>query len=198
MPCVTGRTHAAVGIASAAVLSLILNVKCSYVFFIGAAIGSLTPDIDLNNSTISKYLNKVIIAMSVILSIVLCVHLKPGIYNLQNHFISSGLFIISMASLISRLTGHRMFSHSLLGFGAFSYGIYILYRPIFAGFVVGYASHILIDLLNYQGEALVFPFKGSYSFRLCKAGGIMDKSMLVISIVVLITLMEKAKWSLQW
>lgn len=197
MPCVTGKTHAAVGITSAAALSLILNIRLSYVFLIGAVIGSLTPDIDLDNSTISKYLNKIIIVLFVILLIILCAHLKFDAYNLQNHFISSGLFVISLASLISRFTGHRMFSHSLLGFGTFSYGVYIMCRPIFTGFVIGYVSHILIDLLNYQGEALIFPFRGSYSFKLCKAGGIVDKSILVISMIMFINLMERMKWTLQ-
>lgn len=186
-----GRTHLVVGITSAAAVSSFTNIKCSFIFLIGAVIGSLTPDIDLDNTIISKYANKIIISISVFLSVFLFTHIKLNSINLQNHFISLGLFIISMASLISRITGHRMFSHSLLGLSTFSYGIYIMCKPIFVGFVVGYVSHILVDLLNYQGEALVFPFRASCSFKLCKAGGIVDKSIFVISIISFVTLIIK-------
>lgn len=64
---------------------------------------------------------------------------------------------------------HRNITHSLLGFGLISWGVYALFRimPTYWGldadilwliFVLSYGSHLLGDMITAEGIPLLFPF----------------------------------------
>lgn len=189
-----GKTHISAALASAAVLTFNYRISIiNPIILSGAIIGGLMPDIDLENSTISKYINNKFIAISIgLLSFLMFItfHLKLGnpllriFYKYQYKLI--GIFILLISIAFSKFTGHRMYSHSISGLSVFSFGIYLIYKPALIWFAVGYISHILIDLLNFQGEALLFPFKGTYSFKICKSNGVINKCMFFIGLAVFI------------
>ncbi|MEM0043582.1 MAG: metal-dependent hydrolase [Sulfolobales archaeon] len=63
---------------------------------------------------------------------------------------------------------HRVFLHNITSLIVISITIYViltlfgappdLLKPVLAGFIIGYISHILGDLITYRGVALFYPF----------------------------------------
>jgi inner membrane protein len=97
--------------------------------------------------------------------------------------------------IISPILGsHRMISHSIIGTAAFAYGSYYLFHYlgsiilldmtiIWQSFMIGFVSHLLIDLFNRDGLPLLFPFPFKFGFppirRLrIKAGGMIEKTII--------------------
>ncbi|MEM0260452.1 MAG: metal-dependent hydrolase, partial [Sulfolobales archaeon] len=62
----------------------------------------------------------------------------------------------------------RVFLHNITSLIVISITIYViltlfgappdLLKPVLAGFIIGYISHILGDLITYRGVALFYPF----------------------------------------
>lgn len=104
--------------------------------------------------------------------------------------------------IISPILGsHRMISHSFIGIGIFAYGSYLLFQRlasiilldmsiIWYGFMIGFVSHLLIDLLNKEGLPLFFPFPFKVGFpplkRLrLKAGGMIEKTIVFPTLMII-------------
>lgn len=104
--------------------------------------------------------------------------------------------------IISPILGsHRMISHSLIGLALFAYGSNILFHRlstiilldmtiIWYTFMIGFISHLLIDLFNREGIPLLFPFPFRFGFpplrRLrFKAGGMVEKTIIYPSLMLL-------------
>jgi inner membrane protein len=51
-------------------------------------------------------------------------------------------------------------------------------------FAVGYASHLIIDLLNRKREKILWPMKKGYSFNLCSSKGYVNKLMMAAGIFI--------------
>lgn len=102
-------------------------------------------------------------------------------------------------SLISRLIapilgGHRFISHSVLGVVLWGYGLqYILaiihtvllvdMGIVWWTFMIGYVSHLVLDMLTREGVPLLFPLPlrfGIPPFRAMriKTGGLVEKSIV--------------------
>lgn len=68
------------------------------------------------------------------------------------------------STLLGKTVGHRTLTHSLMGLVIFALltvglkGYFALPPSPFVGAVLGYASHILADMLNSSGVCLLFPF----------------------------------------
>lgn len=99
------------------------------------------------------------------------------------------------------LGSHRMISHSFLGIGIAGFlsrwglnalgGILLVdMNIVWVGFMVGFISHIIIDLLTKEGVPLLFPLPLKFGFppfrflRL-KTGGMMEKSIIFPSLMLL-------------
>ena len=104
--------------------------------------------------------------------------------------------------MITPLLGsHRMISHSILGIflaGFLSYkGLHALgniilvdMNLVWIGFMVGFISHIAIDIFTKEGEPLLFPLPFRVGlppirFLRIKTGGIMEKSLVFPSLMLL-------------
>lgn len=61
--------------------------------------------------------------------------------------------------MISWFFSHRGFFHSLLALALFSFIAFIYVKFIYAlAFMIGYLSHLFLDIINRQGMAIFFPF----------------------------------------
>lgn len=113
------------------------NVKFSYlviiliIYYSFACIGSAFPDIDLKSSSISKS--------------------HPFLWK-----------------TLGKRFRHRGFTHSLLSIFILIICSLFLVKATYeneiiliscCGFIIGYFSHIILDLFNSQGMELLFPFK---------------------------------------
>lgn len=125
------------------------------VFTAASAIGGLLPDIDKKNTAISHK--------------------------------------AKLVSFVVRLfTTHRGFTHSLLALVLLGG---ILYTPVMAagidwvtygyyGILLGYLSHLVLDMLNPEGIPLLFPVKFKVRIAGIKTGGIMEHVFRALLVVV--------------
>ena len=94
----------------------------------------------------------------------------------ENSFISKRLPLIPL--LFSGVK-HRTLTHSLVGLAvatwlAFIVGYFIHHIEITFPFFIGYASHILADMLNDAGVAIFYPVKKRYRFLRIRTGSVSE------------------------
>jgi len=161
-----GKTHAAVGTASALLImgGAVAHHPVSLVT--GAtlgAIGGLVPDIDLN----SKHAKAVGFSS------------RGADKNLTSSLAMSttiaGLIALTVLVVLGLNSNHRGFTHSILALVLFSTAAYAVVGNSSTWFAIGYASHLVIDLFNKKGESLLFPINVKVCFNLCAADGITNK-----------------------
>lgn len=136
-----GTSHRIAGACSAAVVASFmfqgeLNNPAAYLAIggavIGGAFGGLLPDIDHPESTIGR-------------------RLKPISY------------------VVNTVFGHRGFTHTIFSLILLSYLLFIIsgWIPVsikgfalamFTGIIIGYSSHLLLDMLTVSGIPLLYPF----------------------------------------
>jgi len=94
--------------------------------------------------------------------------------------------------IFSRFMKHRGFLHTIFAVILFAFilllfnaGIYIL------AFVIGYLSHLIIDMLTYQGIALIHPFSKTRIKGFIKTGKIQETMIYVILLLADIILLIK-------
>lgn len=156
-----GKTHAAVGVATYVFLCSKLPGKFSIFGLIVTVISAIIPDIDHPKSIVNKYLlpkksekTKRVFYASVGI-IILCFD-KIYIRDI-------GVKAVGIAFICISLNSHRNgFSHSFLGFVLISIiGSIVEVRsstPYLTLYIVmGYASHLITDMLTKQGIPLFYP-----------------------------------------
>lgn len=82
-----------------------------------------------------------------------------------------------LPSLINKVFGHRMITHSLMIiaviaalFTYFKPDIATLYPFIMYGFLIGYFSHILLDMFTVSGVPLFYPSKKRFRIMKIRTG----------------------------
>ena len=71
----------------------------------------------------------------------------------------------------------------------FSVAAAFVHVPFGAAVLVGYLSHLLLDLLNKRGIQLFFPFEARFCLRLCYAGKTANKVFTIIGAIATLALM---------
>jgi inner membrane protein len=84
-----------------------------------------------------------------------------------------GRHLRPLSEAISYVFGHRGITHSALAVAACGWVVLHNGGPLWAAdaAAVGYASHLLADLLTPSGLRLAWPAKRTWSLPLCKTGG---------------------------
>ena len=173
------KTH--IVCANALALSIVRpTTMTSLLITVGSAsIGSILSDVDVKDSIPDKLFDRLMVSLITIicLGLVLKYIFNVDIYNMLmqynkyfSYFLSIGIFI-TMAFLGSK-TPHRSFTHSL--FGCFIYTTILSYGfglDVLIPFVVAFISHIVLDLFNMIGVAILYPSKYRISFKLCESSG---------------------------
>ena len=177
-----GKTHIAVGVASA---MLITQPKTKMEFVaavVGGAVGGVMSDIDVKIDCSNKFAKKasldalygeiaaLVIAVGALLAdcfISSCFI----IHRITNNFPFSVIGIGALVVLIifGERSTHRDWTHSLIAMILFSVATCLIDIPIGLAFSVGFASHLIIDLLNKSPERLFFPAKKGICFKVCYA-----------------------------
>lgn len=203
----TGKTHMAVGLAASSLILQHPQNRIEFGVFLGfALIGSLMPDVDQKQSILGHFINIIMIGILTFLIVLKFIGFLPESTTLlQSSSILKGIFqtltedilplsnfltligsILTIISIImARKTGHRHFAHSLLGLISFSSGIFLLFgTAILKPFIIGYVSHMFIDLFNHKGEKLFYPSKFGISFKLVRTGDKIDHAIAFIAIAL--------------
>ncbi|WP_287388211.1 metal-dependent hydrolase [Lachnospira sp.] len=207
------NTHLAVGACLGLTLTLAAPMEITVLGLCATSIGAIIPDIDIDGTgkKETKYIIMGISATLAIVPVLAGLVCMPEIFVClkETSFLSlisstAAKSIISwsyIAFLISTIMGfalfiglcafsnktdHRTFSHSFMGMALFTFSI-VLINPMAAGFfLVGYLSHIGLDLLNYRPVKLLYPKKSGFSFRLCYSKSRFSLNLLIFSVIILI------------
>lgn len=161
-----------------------LLITCGF-----ATLGGLLPDVDLKDSTSDKIFDRLMTSLItiIIMNFLLKHFLNIDIYekikelNIIYNYVISLFFFIIMGYLGSKFS-HRSFTHSILG--CFIYTFILSYgfkNNALIPFLCGFISHIILDLFNKKGIALLYPCKFRICFNLCEANGKINKLLFMLS-----------------
>ncbi|KXH81925.1 metal-dependent hydrolase [Sporosarcina sp. HYO08] len=88
-----------------------------------------------------------------------------------------------LSKLVNKLFGHRTFTHSLLFLVtvAFLLNMYVPNESLRGGFLVGMASHYLLDMATKNGIQLLYPIRFTVRFPLtAKTGGAVETVVFAV------------------
>lgn len=194
-----GKTHATIG----AVAGLaIMQPHDLTTLVIGGAVamaGALYPDLDAEHSMaqqgIKKIINLVVVTVAVGLGIgwlntyhQIDIQMQlPSIANVGSLNIVGGILLLAFG-IFGVFQKHRTIMHSLLAMI-----IATFFAWMFAGwygiyFGIGYASHLILDILNFQSIQLLYPLEKRFSLKLCKSNGTVNTALFVLGIVAVVEL----------
>lgn len=92
---------------------------------------------------------------------------------------------------IYKIFGHRGFTHSLTAWLIIVYffkkikNIFLISKELTHGFLLGYLSHLIADMLTFKGIPLFWPYKTYFSIPILK-DNLNDKKEKIISIIFII------------
>lgn len=192
------KTHFAIGMASSLAVSFSVmqpkSLSDNLVILAGGALGGVLADVDtVNNDYKYDALIGQLLGFSMLIIIaVLDYFLKLGTceYIMSRNRIPS--IIAGIAFVVLYIIGfaskHRTFTHSLLAMTLFS-GCFSIMLPRLGFFIlIGYASHLLLDLLNKKEVPLLYPIKKGICFRLCYASKSANTVFMIIGFLATIGL----------
>ena len=185
-----GKTHVSMGIAAAFLVLQPTTAGEFAVAVIGGAGGGLLPDIEVRSSlSFRDPMNARWIALALALLFLGVDEAVDGpilTAVAQNSPLQlfAGALIFLVAGLFGRRSAHRTFTHSLLGLAVFCFGLGLVCAPLVVSFAVGFASHVLLDLLNKKPVQLFYPLKaGRFCLKLVYANGVVNVVCLVVGVV---------------
>ena len=200
-----GYTHVATGAAASIAASYCIGLTSPESFLIAAtagAIGGVAPDFDVRdqrgNVKVTDGSRSRIAALGmVVVAVILDFALGCGVFTsiIQRQYLAlGGLVALVALSVIGHFTDHRTFTHSILCALLMGACVYAIYPPMAMPFLVGFALHLLLDILNNpyhnHGMQLLFPIKTGSWFALgwCKSGGTGNKVFYFIGLAAFVVL----------
>lgn len=159
------KTHLSVGIAASLLLAPATPEGLAYALM-GGTIGSLICDIDRSSERPSRDVKQG-------WTIAFTIFFSAFMYGSYAHWqtfraetifsdpkILISLFLMIVLMLFAINGAHRGFSHSLLMFAGSSVLVFFISRQTCLFYMIGFLSHILLDLLNRKPVRVFFPAKG--------------------------------------
>ena len=183
-------THLMVGLGSALIATLPDEPKLCCIATIGGLLGGIIPDNDIldNDYTGDAILGQIlagsitagILFFDKILEIGICNELfSRSLINLI-----FGLVLFIALYVLGYFQKHRKFTHSFFAMILYSFAIFCIYPPFAKPFMIGYLSHIIIDLFNKKKVQIFSPFKYGICFGLCYANKLGNKILMYCGLVV--------------
>lgn len=194
-----GKTHIAVGIASA---YLIIQPKTATEFVaatVGGSIGGIMADIDVKIDRSNMYAQKAsmdalygeILAAAISSCALIGDYFSGGqiVQTIMSHWQTSiiGAALFIALTILGETSKHRDRTHSLLALILFSASVFLFSVPIGTAFLIGYSSHLLIDLLNKSPIRILYPSKKGFCLKVCYADRLGNELLLIggVSIITL-------------
>lgn len=192
-----GKTHIAVGMATAYIIT---QPKTSTEFVaatVGGSIGGIMADIDVKINRSNQHALKASLdaLYGEILAVAISVCALVGdfftggqiIQTVISHWQTAliGAVIFIALTVIGEISQHRDRTHSLLALALFSASTFLISVPISMSFLIGYASHLLIDLLNKSPIRLFYPLKKGICFKVCYADRLGNELLLIAGVSII-------------
>lgn len=169
------KTHLTMGVAISVALTQPKTVPECFLSIIGGAVGGILCDIDtLDNDYKCDALSGQLIALGITAALfALDYFLNTGIctYLLSRNrvlLIIGGIMYL-IPWVIGFISEHRTFTHSLTAMLLFTIAVLLICPTLVVSFVIGYLTHLALDLLNKKDLRLLYPLKFGLCFHLCYA-----------------------------
>ncbi|ONI38114.1 hypothetical protein AN639_11495 [Candidatus Epulonipiscium fishelsonii] len=170
-----GLTHLFVGTASA--LALTSSTYGVIPALIGGAMGGTISDIDTKNNTFLKYFKFKTLLIGLAVDFVLQGRILSYIVSANKVMLLVGIVLFFILLQIGKVQKHRGPTHSILALIIISLSIALFCLPIIPAFIVGFISHLILDLLNKKSVSIFFPCKG-ICLKLCYADKLANKILM--------------------
>ena len=188
------KTHIAIGAATALVGNAPMTPGECAIAVIGGIIGGIVADNDIldNDYQGDALFGQLCAAGITALILFIDYVLDGGIVKsmlASRVLLITGIIIFAILYCVGITQPHRGFTHSILAMMLYSLAVGILYRPLMMPFALGYASHLIIDLLNKRGMALLFPLKFKICLNLCYANETANKALMLVGLVISVAML---------
>ena len=185
------KTHIAVGTAGALTIFQPQTINLACPVIVGGIVGSVICDIDCKaRDSKDAFLGRIIAGMVSAVGVLIdVVYGGPIIIYLREISIIklvTGVLILFATGCFARESEHRVFSHSLLAFILYATGLFLCCRPLTYPFVIGYASHLFLDVLTYRPVHLFYPCQEGVSMKLCKSKSRANVIIMVLGFLWLV------------
>ncbi|WP_143318721.1 metal-dependent hydrolase [Clostridium sp. HBUAS56010] len=184
-----GKTHIFIGMASALAISVPSTGDECLAAIMGGAVGGIISDIDIRSNSYcrdalyARFITAGIVLFSFIINFFVGGEIWRSIINTNYVRLSIGISTFLMLCLFGVFQNHREFTHSLIALVLFTVSVGLFCYPIAVPFVIGFLSHLLLDILNKKPIRLLFPKDKGICLKLCYSNKIADKVFMVLGIV---------------
>lgn len=178
-----GKTHVAVGVAAALVITGPQTIG-EIALAIGAgAAGALISDIDMKmtQTEIQRDVDILFILVAAVIGIALGIEYCSDIKIIERLMQNSraveilvGCFIFTGTCVLGKERPHRSFMHSFLAGFLLTFAVGLAVPAARSCFIIGFLSHLALDLLNQKKLRLFYPLKAGVSLRLFRSDGLVN------------------------
>ena len=186
-------THLTIGLATSIAILQPKQFKDYLPVFAGAAIGSIICDFDcrsekgMRDALYGRIAAFAIFVIAALVDLIIKGKMTSYIFeNKSNKILLFALVVFIGTSLGAVFSEHRKFSHSLLAMILYGVSLCFVCFPLFLPFIIGYISHILLDLTNKKPVLLLWPSEKEFYLKWFYASETANTVFLVIGCIGLV------------
>ena len=187
------KTHITIGTTCALLTTLANPIPTNACLALaGGALGGVMPDVDvIKNDRTGDALQGEIIAVAItVMSLIIDKIFGFNAFQLvEIDKPLFGLVILVALYILGISRDHRGFTHSLLALIIYSIPIIVIYKPLTEYYMIGYLSHLFIDLFNKRGIQLFFPLESRFCFGMCYADKLGNNMIMIMGFIATIILL---------
>lgn len=188
-----GKTHFSVGMAAGIAICRPQTMPMLIAGAGLAAFGGTICDIDVETSDAHEQVDRMLVVAVIMVAAVVVMDFifRVGIYHrLMGNSNIARVIIGSLAFLVICAFGkeqpHRSFMHSFLALAMLSICVYIIFPDMTPYFMVGFMSHMFIDVFNRKREKFFWPVGKGFCLHWCSANGIVNKILFYVSTMAVV------------
>ena len=188
-----GKTHFPVGMAAGIAICRPQTMPMLIAGAGLAAFGGTICDIDVETSDAHEQVDRMLVVAVIMVAAVVVMDFifRVGIYrrlmansNIARVIIGSLAFLMICA--FGKEQPHRSFMHSFLALAMLSICVYIIFPDMTPYFMVGFMSHMFIDVFNRKREKFFWPVGKGFCLHWCSANGIVNKILFYVSTMAVV------------
>ncbi len=179
------KTHLVCGMAVSMAVLQPQTPKEIAIAMLGGALGSSIPDIDIikNRTNLDSIITQSVAFVLVVAAVFLDYHFNYGILRYMaahpGSAITGAAMYIALV-VVGFYAAHRSFTHSIAAMMLFTVAAGIIYPNITESYLLGYGSHLVLDLLNRKPVQLFYPIRKGVCLKLCYSNRKANKVLFVL------------------